>query len=75
MQFLWYSDVLEFLSKIFFFFFFSFYFAECELLMFRNSIVKNSEKLNKRNLLKSCLQVAYTTDFCIICILFHCEKN
>ena len=31
--------------------------------MFHNNIVKISEKLNKRNLLKICLQVTYPTDF------------
>ena len=35
------------------------FFAEFELLMFRNNIVKISEKINKRNLLKICLQVTY----------------
>ena len=46
-------------------------FVKLELLMFLNNIVKISEKLNKRNLLKICLQVTYPTDFCIICIEFH----
>ena len=43
-----------FLSKIYFFLLF---FNSFELLMFHNNIVKISEKLNKRNLLKICLQV------------------
>ena len=34
-------------------------------------ISKLSEKLNKRNLLKICLQFTYPTDFCIICISFY----
>ena len=51
------------------------FFAEFELLMFRNNIVKISEKLNKRNLLKICLQVTYPTDFCIICIHFYYGKK
>ena len=38
--------------------------------MFHNNTVKISEKLNKQNLLKICLQVTYSTDFCIICIQF-----
>ena len=39
--------------------------------MFHNNIVKISEKLNKQNLLKICLQVTYPTDFYIICIHFY----
>ena len=50
---------------------FLFFFAEFELLMFQNNIMKISEKLNKRNLLKICLQVTFPTDFCIICIHFY----
>ena len=38
--------------------------------MFYNNIVKISEKLNKRYLLKICLPVTYPTDFCIIYIRF-----
>ena len=38
--------------------------------MFHNNIVTISEKLNKHNLLKICLQITYPTDFCIICIHF-----
>ena len=37
--------------------------------MFHNNIVKISEKLNKWNLLKICLQVTYPTDFYIIVAL------
>ena len=33
------------------------------------------EKLNKRNLLKFCLQVTYPTHFCIICIHFYCGEK
>ena len=43
--------------------------------MFHNNIVKISEKLNKRNLLKIYLQVTYPTDFCIIYIQFYYGKN
>ena len=48
--------------------------------MFHNNIVKKkkkkkSEKLNKRNLLKICLQVTYPTAFCIICIHFYYWKS
>ena len=32
---------------------------------------KFQKKINKRNLLKICLQVTYPTDFCIICIHFY----
>ena len=38
-------------------------------------IVKISEKLNKRNLLKICLQVIYPTYFCIIGIHFYYAKK
>ena len=31
--------------------------------MFHNNIVKISEKMNERNLLKICLQFTYPTDF------------
>ena len=70
------SDLCNFYSKVIFWNFwlrkkFSSFFAEFELLMFHNNIVKLSEKLNKRNLLKICLQVTYPTDFCIICIHFY----
>ena len=65
-----YSKVifLEFLSKKIFFLFF---FAEFELLMFYNNILKISEKLNKWNLLKIWLQVTYPIDFCIIWLHFY----
>ena len=51
------------------------FFAEFELLMFHNNIGKISEKLNKQNLLKNCLQVTNPTDFCIICINFYYGKK
>ena len=51
--------------------YFLLFFAEFELLMYHNNIVKISEKLNKWNLLKICLQVTYPTNFCIIFILFY----
>ena len=44
------------------------------ILMFHNIIVKISEKLNQRNLLKNCLQVTYPTDFCTICIFLLWRK-
>ena len=44
------------------------FFAEFQLLMFHNNIVKISENLNKRVLLKTSLQVTYPADFCIICM-------
>ena len=49
--------------------------AEFELLIFHNNIVKISEKFNKRNLSKICLQVTYPTDFCIFCIHFYYGKK
>ena len=56
--------MIFFLTKYFFFF------AEFELLLFHNNIVKISEQLSKQNLWKIRLQVTYPTDFCIICIHF-----
>ena len=50
---------------------FLFVFAELALLMFRNDIVKISEKVNKWNLLKTWLQITYPTDFCIIWLHFY----
>ena len=55
--------------------YFLFFFAEFELLMFHNNIVKISEKLNKQNLSKICLQVTYPTNFCIIFIHFYYGKK
>ena len=43
--------------------------------MFHNNIVKISEKMNKRNLLKIYLQITYSTDFCINCIHFYYGKS
>ena len=43
--------------------------------MFHNDIVKISEKLNQQNLLIICLQVIYTTDFCVICSHFYYGKS
>ena len=51
------------------------FFAEFELFMFNNNIVKLSEIWNMRNLLKICLPVTYPTDFCIICIHFQYGKK
>ena len=39
------------------------FFAEFELVMFHNNIVKFSEQLIEQNLLKIYLQVTYRTDF------------
>ena len=44
-------------------------------MMFHNNIVKISEKLNKQNLLKICLQVTYPIDVSMICILFYYGKK
>ena len=74
------SDPCNFYSKVIFWSFclrkyFLLFFAEFKLLMFHNNIVKISEKMNKRNLLKICLQVTYPTDFCKICIHFYYMKK
>ena len=55
-------------------YFFLFY-AEFELLMFHNNIVKISEKLNKWNLLKIWLQIIYPLDFCMIWLHFYYGKK
>ena len=54
--------------------YFLLFFAEFELLMFHNNTMKISEKLNKQNLLKICLQVTYPKDFCRIYIHFYYRK-
>ena len=64
------SIVKRFFGKYFWKYFLLF-FAEFELLMFHNNIVKIWEKMNKWKLLKICLQVTYPTDFYKICILFY----
>ena len=74
------SDLCNFYSKVIFWNFclskyFLLFFAEFELLMFPNNIVKISETLNKQNLLKICLQVTYPTNFCIIFIHFYYGKK
>ena len=68
-------DLYNFYSKVTFGTFvwentFLLFFAEFELLMFHKSIVKIAEKINKRNLLKICLQVIYPTYFCVSYIQF-----
>ena len=55
--------------------YFLLFFAEFELLMFHNNIVKISENLNKGNLLKIWLQVTYPTDFCMILLHFYYGKK
>ena len=55
--------------------YFLLFFAEFELLMFHNNIVKISEKLNKWNLLKIWLQITYPTDFCMIWLHFYYGKK
>ena len=77
------SDLCIFYSKVIFWIFWIFrlrkYFllsyVEFKLLMFHNNIVKILEILNKRNLLKTCLQVIYPIGFCIICIHFYYGKK
>ena len=74
------SDLCNFYSKVIFWSFclrkyFLLFFAEFKLLMFHNKIVKISDKLNKRNLLKICLKVTYPTDFCKIRIHFYYRKK
>ena len=67
--------------SVFFFFFLLllllllFFFAEFEALMFHNNIVKISEKLNKRNLLKVCPQVTYPTYFYIIWFILSLREK
>ena len=51
--------------------YFALFFAEFKLLRFHNHTVKISEKLDKQNLLKICLQVTNPTDFYIINIHFY----
>ena len=51
------------------------FFAEFKSSMFHNNIVKISEKLNKRKLLKIGFQVTYPTDFCIICLHIYYGKK
>ena len=74
------SDLCNFYSKVIFCNFcprkyFLLFFAEFELLMFYNNIVKISEKLKKWNLLKIWLQVTYPTDFCTIWLHFYHGKK
>ena len=73
------SDLCNFYSKVIFCFclrqYFLLFFAEFKFLMFHNNIVKIPEKLNKRSLLKICLQVTYPTDFCKIRIHFYYRKK
>ena len=74
------SDLCNFYSKVIFWNFclwkyFLLFFAEFELLMFHNNIVKVSEKLNKWNVLKIWLQVTYPTDFCMIWLHFYYGKK
>ena len=58
------SDLCNFYSKVIFWIFYDrkyhfFFFVGFKLLMFHNNIVKTSEKMNKQNLLKICLQATY----------------
>ena len=71
------SDLCNFYSKVILgiFVYFLFFFAELELVMFYNNIVKISEKLNKWNMLKIWLQVTYPTNFWIIGFIFTMGKS
>ena len=74
------SDLCNFYSKVIFWNFclrkhFLLFFAEFELVMFYNNIVKISEKLNKWNMLKIWLQITYPTNFCIIWLHFYYGKK
>ena len=74
------SDLCNFYGKVIFWNFclskyFLISFAEFELLMFHNNIVKISEKLNKQNLLQNCFQFIFPTNFCIIFIHFYYGKK
>ena len=42
--------------------------------MFHNTIMKNSEKIEKEVLVEN-LPPSYPTDFCIICTLFYFGKK
>ena len=55
-----------FLSKIFLLLF-----TDLKLLMFLNNIVKISESMNKRDLLKTCIQTTYPINFCKFCSRFY----
>ena len=74
------SELCNFYTKVIFWHFclseyFLLSFAEFELVMFHNNIVKISEKLYKQNLSKICLQVTYPTNFCVIFIQFYYGKK
>ena len=74
------SNLCKFYGKVIFWNFclrkyFLFFFVKFEFVMFHNNIVKFQKKINKKNLLKICLQVSYPTDFCIICIQFYFGKR
>ena len=80
----YWSVLCNFYSKMFFFFFFFFFYSLSFLFSLLNfnydsivkdSIVKISECLNKRNLLKTCLQFTYPTNFCIISSHFMMENK
>ena len=66
----YWSDLCNFYSKVIFWNFCLskyFYFSLPNLKYWlHNNIVKLSEKMNKLNLLKICLQVTYRTNFCIL---------
>ena len=74
------SDLCNFYSKVIFWNvclrkYFLIFFAEFELLMFYNNIVKISEKLNKWDWLKIWFQVTYPIDFCMIWLHFYYVKK
>ena len=46
------------------------FFMDFKLLMFRNKVVKISEILNKRKLLKTSLKFTYPINYCIFCSQF-----
>ena len=74
------SDLCNFYSKVIFWNFclrkhFLLFFAEFELVMFYNNIVKISEKSNKWNVLKIWLKVTYPTNFSIIWLYFYYGKK
>ena len=64
------SDLCHFYSKLEFWKTFNKYilicFTDFRLLMFQNNIVKISEILNKKNLLKTCIQTICPINFCIV---------
>ena len=77
------SDLCNFYSKLefldlFFIYIYVLFLLFCtdfKLMMFYYNIVKISRILNKKNLLKNCIQTNYPIDFCTFCDHFYYGKN